>query len=72
MDYDDDNNFGLWRNYMRIRVFLDVRVPLKRKRKVRIVNGEWAMISFTYERLGTFCFLCGLLGHSDHFCSKLC
>lgn len=61
MEYDGTNNLGVWRNYMRIGVLLDVRVPLKRKKKIRMANGAWSMISFTYERLGSFYFLCGLL-----------
>ena len=30
MDYDANNDLGIWREYMRIRVRIDVRLPLKR------------------------------------------
>ena len=53
---------------MLIRVLLDVKEHLKRRKKIRMENGAWAMISFKYERLGTLCFLCGKLGHSDRLC----
>lgn len=68
MEYDKSNNANLWRKYMRLRVLIDVRVPLKKERKVKMQGGEWSTMSFKYERLGVFCFLCGLLGHNDQLC----
>ena len=53
MEYDDNNYLGLWSNYMRIRVLVDVRVPLQRREKKRMENGAWAIIEFKYEKLGT-------------------
>lgn len=32
--YDSNNNSSIWRNYMRIRLAIDVRVPLKRCKKI--------------------------------------
>lgn len=29
------------------------------------------MVIFKYERLGVFCYLCGLLGHTDDLCDKI-
>lgn len=40
VDYDPQNNSSIWRAYMRIKVRLDVRKPLKKDRKVRIARGE--------------------------------
>ena len=56
---------------MRIRVLLDVWLPLKTRKKIRMEDGAWAYIEFKYERMGTFCFLCGQMGHFDHFCNIL-
>lgn len=28
------------------------------------------MVHFKYERLGIFCFMCGVIGHTEHFCEK--
>lgn len=56
MEYDSKNNSGLWTNYMRIRVRLDVRQPLKQSKKVKKPAGEWRTVRFKYERLGIFLF----------------
>ncbi|KAK6159100.1 hypothetical protein DH2020_006414 [Rehmannia glutinosa] len=70
LDYNDSNNSSIWRNYMRIRVRLDVRKPLKCYKKIRRLNGDCAILNLKYERLGIFCFICGLLGDSDKFCEQ--
>ncbi|KAL9441583.1 hypothetical protein AB3S75_020141 [Citrus x aurantiifolia] len=68
----DPNNFmGVWRNYMRIRVSIDVRQPLKRRLRLKKEGGEWFWVEFKYERLNTFCFICRLLGHTEKLCPKL-
>lgn len=36
VDYDPSNNTSVWRAYMRLRVRIDVRQPLKKNRKVRM------------------------------------
>ncbi|XP_073025182.1 uncharacterized protein At4g02000-like [Primulina eburnea] len=71
LEYDSHNNKGSWRPYMRIRVALDVGNPLKRCKKIRKSNGESFLANFKYEKLGSFCFLCGCLGHTEKFCEKL-
>lgn len=66
------SNFkGVWREYMRIRVTLDLSKPLKRKMKLRKSGNEWFWITFKYENVPTFCFICGILGHSEKYCSQL-
>lgn len=37
--------------------------------KIKREGGNWTWINFKYERLSTFCFVCGLMGHSDRDCS---
>lgn len=71
VEYDAKNNSSFWKSYMRIRVKLDVRKPLKRGKKLRLDDGEVKTVRFKYERLTVFCFLCGLLGHLDSSCEKL-
>lgn len=65
------NFVGVWRDYLRVRVAIDVTKPLKRRMKIRKTGDEWFWISFKYENLPTFCFICGILGHSEKFCSRL-
>lgn len=68
---DDDNLDGLWKTFMRIRVQLDVSKPLKRKMKIKPSTGDTFYIEFKYERLTTFCFICGLIGHNETNCDNL-
>nr|GMD52683.1 uncharacterized protein LOC109174453 [Ipomoea batatas] len=57
--------------FYRVRVAIDVAKPLKKQMKLKKDNGSWAFIDFRYERLPTFCFRCGLIGHGDRFCPKI-
>lgn len=68
MEYDALNNTNLWWKYMRIRVLFDVRTPLKCTKKIKLQGEEWNVVSFKYERFGNFCFLCGLLSHTERYC----
>lgn len=70
LEFDENNKTGPWRAYMRIRARLDVFKPLKKEWKVRREGGEWSVVHFKYERLGVFCYLCGLLGHAENFCPQ--
>ncbi|GAU39458.1 hypothetical protein TSUD_158890 [Trifolium subterraneum] len=68
VEYDKNNNSSFWRQYMRIRVRIDVRQPLKKDTKVKDKNGKWCVVNFKYEKLGTFCFVCGIMGHAENKC----
>jgi len=56
---------------MRVRVAIDVTVPLKKEWRVRASNGDFVTVYFKYEKLGVFCHKCGLIGHTDKVCSDL-
>ncbi|MBA0786908.1 hypothetical protein Gotri_027097 [Gossypium trilobum] len=43
------------RNFMRIRVQIDIRRPLKRRKKISF-GGNCSYVTFKYERLSLFCF----------------
>lgn len=43
VEYDKNNNTGIWRSFMRIRVNVDTREPLKKK-KVKKHGGEWRVV----------------------------
>lgn len=70
LSYDPNNNSSIWRECMRIRIKIDVRKPLKRKKKICRKNGAECIVLCKYERLGDFCFICGLVTHTERFCSK--
>ncbi|WOG86768.1 hypothetical protein DCAR_0205986 [Daucus carota subsp. sativus] len=59
---------GLWKQYIRIRVTMDIKKPLKRRMKLKREGGSSSWINYKYERLSMFCFVCGRLGHSDRDC----
>ncbi|KAM6570884.1 hypothetical protein CsatA_014964 [Cannabis sativa] len=68
----DPNNFvGIWRDYLRVRVRINVDKPIKRRMKISIDNLSWYWTNFKYEKIPTFCFICGIIGHSEKFCPRL-
>ncbi|XP_058756750.1 uncharacterized protein At4g02000-like [Vicia villosa] len=69
VEYDKNNNSAFWRQYMRIRVKIDVRKPLNKFTRVKNKGGEWCNVSFKYEKLSLFFFVCGVLGHSEYRCA---
>lgn len=68
--YDPNNNSSIWRECMRIKIKFDVRKPLKRKKKICRKNGAECIVQCNYERLGEFCFTCGMITHTEKFCNK--
>lgn len=68
----DPNNFvGAWQDYLRIRVNIALDKPLKRRMKLRKNGDNWCWVTFKYESIPTFCFICGLIGHNERFYEKL-
>lgn len=60
---------GPWKAYVRIRVTMNVLKPIKRKMKIKRDGGTCSWINFKYERFCIFCFVCGVLGHTERECS---
>jgi hypothetical protein len=69
VEYDKNNKGSFWREYMRIKVRLDIRQPLKKESRVKNQGGDWCTVHFKYEKLGVFCFVCGMIGHSENRCA---
>lgn len=65
------NFVGVWREYMRVRVTINMSKPLKRRMKIKTAREEWFWVNFKYENVPSFCFIRGIIGHSDRFCSQL-
>lgn len=62
---DTANMKGGWKMYACVRVTMDINKPLRRKMKIKMAGGEWSWVNFKYERLSTFCFVCGMMGHLE-------
>nr|GLL42008.1 uncharacterized protein LOC109167867 [Ipomoea trifida] len=58
------------RLFFRVRVLIDVTKPLKKHMKLKRDDGAWSVVDFRFERLLTFYFLCGIIGHGDKVCIK--
>lgn len=71
LEADPKNFQGMCRNYLRIRVVIDVHRPLKSQMRIKKAGGEWMWIQFKYDRLPSFCFYCGRIGHTEKFCEDL-
>ncbi|CAN1824702.1 hypothetical protein LINPERHAP1_LOCUS30872 [Linum perenne] len=57
VEYDASNLILFDREFMRLRVTLDVRKPLKREKKIRVEGGESITCRLRYERLPNFCYI---------------
>lgn len=55
---------------MRLKIRLDVRKPLKRRKKICKKDKTEIMVNYKYEKLGDFCFVCGMLSHTKRVCQK--
>ena len=54
--------------FMRILVEIPIDKPLRRGGNITNAEGEQCSIIFRYERLPTFRYICGILGHDDKHC----
>lgn len=70
LEYDSKNNTSIWRECMRVQIKVDVRKPLKRKKKITRRDGSEFVVKCKYERLGDFCFISGLVSHTERFFRK--
>nr|XP_023876776.1 uncharacterized protein LOC111989219 [Quercus suber] len=55
-------------NFIRIRVLIDISMPLCRGWKVRLGEQGLKWVDFKYERLPIFCYLCGRVDHDEQDC----
>lgn len=55
---------------MRLKIRVDFRKPLTRKKKICKKDKSEVIVQCKYEKLGDFCFVCGLLSHTERFCKK--
>ena len=55
-------------NFFRVRVNIDISLPLCRGRVITLENGEKSWVRFQYERLPNICYWCGRLDHGNKQC----
>ncbi|XP_074306506.1 uncharacterized protein LOC141641755 [Silene latifolia] len=55
---------------VRLRFIQDVRKPLKEEVVVGMKTGKYENFKVKYERLPTYCYGCGLLGHGEKDCDE--
>ena len=68
----DANNFiGVWRDYLRVRVSINLNQPLKRKMKLKRSAENWCSVQFQYEAVPMFYYICGLIGHNEKYCERI-
>lgn len=70
IEIDKNTTFGIARS-IRIKVILDLTKPVKKGTKLRIGTAEACWILVTYERLPSFCYWCGMFGHTSKDCEQL-
>ena len=51
--------------FFRVRVVIDINLPLCRGRVITMPKGDKAWINFKYEPLPSICYWCGCLDHND-------
>ena len=57
-------------NFIRVRVLVDISLPLCKGRLIALEDSREHWVSFKYERLPNLCYWCGLLTHGDKDCNK--
>ena len=59
-----------WGKFLRVKIVIDRSKPLVRGRTIMVKNKQiW--ISFQYEKLPKFCFVCGMVWHGNRKCGGL-
>lgn len=57
------------REYVIIKVRINITKPLLHEKKINIGNYGTCWIRFMYERMPNFCYAYGMLGHGDKDCA---
>ncbi|XP_066397871.1 uncharacterized protein [Miscanthus floridulus] len=65
---DLDEEINGWRDFLRIKVKLDVEKSLTRIVYISLGPGKREDFRVKYEKLPKFCAVCGIMGHSDTEC----
>ncbi|KAL0367379.1 UNVERIFIED_CONTAM: hypothetical protein Sradi_3628000 [Sesamum radiatum] len=69
-DMEMDSAGMAWGATLRIRAAINMIMLLLRALKIKTTMGEEHLVTFMYERLPNFCYLCERLGHINKHCLK--
>ncbi|MCI00644.1 zinc CCHC-type-like protein, partial [Trifolium medium] len=69
VDVDNKESSRLGK-FLRVKTTIDLRKPLKRGTVIKY-QGKSLRVYFKYERLPTFCFVCGKIGHLIKDCEDV-
>ncbi|GMY14954.1 hypothetical protein FCV25MIE_10193 [Fagus crenata] len=59
-----------WGESLRVKVQFDIIKPLLRRKKLKLDKDDPIWVTLKYEKLPTYCYQCGILGHSEWECRK--
>ena len=63
----DDKGFSMG-SHLRIKVSLDISLPLCRGKLVRLGGPSPTWVEFKYECMPIFCYWCGMVDHDERDC----
>lgn len=61
---------GCWTKYMRVHIQLDTSKPLRKVVCMVDSEGKKIICEIKYERLLSFCYVCGMIGHKTPKCEQ--
>ncbi|KAJ4839290.1 hypothetical protein Tsubulata_035583 [Turnera subulata] len=66
----DEKGAAGWGKFVRVKVALNVEKPLRKMLSIRKSQGPSTGVSYRYEGIPNFCYLCGKLGHLIKECDR--
>lgn len=70
LEIETDENGVAWGKWLRMRVSINTSEPLKRGSSLTVSGGGSQKVAFRYEKLPDFCYVCGILNHTEQDCPK--
>ncbi|KAJ4838810.1 hypothetical protein Tsubulata_011257 [Turnera subulata] len=67
--FDEKGAVG-WGKFVRARIWLNTKKPLRKSLAVHKEEGQMVEVSFQYEGIPNFCYICGKLGHTLKKCES--
>ncbi|XVF50675.1 hypothetical protein PTKIN_Ptkin04bG0121000 [Pterospermum kingtungense] len=67
---DTDDQKRAWGKWMKVRINVHVYTPLEKECWISLPDGRKIWLTFKFEKLPDFCFVCGYLSHLENDCDK--